>query len=136
MFVKGIEEVKCLVMKGLLGDEEVIKELGLEKVLEVIILDFKEIDCFMVDKIKNVVVILFVVGKKVGFFLLEVSVKNLYELVKFVEKDKLKINMKLEMDCSDVVRRMSYCCKDIVVWLRKIGEVEGGKVFYKFEWFL
>ena len=135
MSAKGIEEVKRLATKGLSGDEEAIKELGLEKVPEVTIPDFKEIDRFTVDKIKNVAAISFVVGKKVGLPLLEASAKNLYELVKFVEKDKLKTNTKPEMDRSDVVRRMSYCCKDIAAWSRKIGEVEGGKVLHKLEWF-
>ena len=135
MSAKGIEEVKRLATKGLSGDEEAIKELGLEKVPEVTIPDFKEIDRFTVDKIKNVAAISFVVGKKVGLPLLEASAKNLYELVKFVEKDKLKTNTKPEMDRSDVVRRMSYCCKDIAAWSRKIGEVESGKVLHKLEWF-
>ncbi|RMX45672.1 hypothetical protein pdam_00023843 [Pocillopora damicornis] len=98
MSAKGIEEVKRLATKGLSGDEEAIKELGLGKVPEVTIPDFKEIDRFTVDKIKNVAAISFVVGKKVGLPLLEASAKNLYELVKFVEKDKLKTNTKPEMD--------------------------------------
>ena len=40
MSAKGIEEVKRLATKGLSGDEEAIKELGLEKVPEVTIPDF------------------------------------------------------------------------------------------------